>query len=70
MKLDAYSMGFSNRTWQETLEILSAFEIQRLVDIRTLPGSTHTPQFNQEHLRKALARPFGDAVGQQAEALI
>ncbi|PYS00574.1 MAG: DNA repair protein [Acidobacteria bacterium] len=54
MKLDAYSMGFSNRTWQETLEILSAFEIQRLVDIRTLPGSKHTPQFNQEHLRKAL----------------
>ena len=37
MKLDAYTMGFSNRTWQETLEILSAFEIQCLVDIRTLP---------------------------------
>ena len=51
---DAYSMGFSNRAWDETLRTLAAFGIQRLVDIRTLPGSKHTPQFNLEHLRKAL----------------
>ena len=56
MKFDAYTMGFSNRSWQETLEILRAFAIQRLVDIRTLPGSKHTPQFNQEHLREALPK--------------
>jgi uncharacterized protein (DUF488 family) len=51
---DAYTMGFSNRTWEETLQILHAFEIQRLVDIRTLPGSKHTPQFNLEHMKEAL----------------
>ena len=55
---DAYTMGFSNRTWEQTVEILQAFKIQRLVDIRTLPGSKHTPQFNLEHLKDALP-PLG-----------
>ena len=55
---DAYTMGFSNRTWEQTVEILEAFTIQRLVDIRTLPGSKHTPQFNLEHLKEALP-PLG-----------
>ena len=55
---DAYTMGFSNRTWEQTVEILDAFTIQRLVDIRTLPGSKHTPQFNLEHLKEALP-PLG-----------
>jgi len=54
MKFDAYTMGFSNRTWDQTLEILQAFRIERLIDIRTLPGSKHTPQFNLEHLQQAL----------------
>jgi len=54
MTFDVYSMGFSNRTWDDTITILRNFEIRRLVDIRTLPGSKHTPQFNQEHLQQAL----------------
>src|SRR5438045_8512103 len=54
MKFDAYTMGFSNRTWDESLELLAAFESRRLVDIRTLPGSKHTPQFNLEHMKDAL----------------
>src|SRR6266566_5243315 len=56
MKLDVYSMGFSNRTWEETIAILSGSKIRRLADIRTLPGSRHTPQFNLEHLQVALPR--------------
>jgi len=56
MKFDAYSMGFSNRTWEETIAILSGYEIRRLADIRTLPGSRHTPQFNLEHLQAALPK--------------
>jgi uncharacterized protein (DUF488 family) len=51
---DVYTMGFSNRSWEETVHILEAFRIQRLVDIRTLPGSKHTPQFNLEHMKNAL----------------
>lgn len=56
MKFDAYSLGFSNRPWEETLEMLRAFEIQRVADIRTLPGSKHTPQFNLEYMRDALPK--------------
>ena len=54
MTFDVYSMGFSNRTWDDTIVLLQKFEIHRLVDIRTLPGSKHTPQFNQEHLQQAV----------------
>jgi len=54
MTFDVYTIGFSNRTWDDTLEIFRALGIRRLVDIRTLPGSKYTPQFNQEHLEKAL----------------
>lgn len=56
MNFDVYSMGFSNRTWEETIAILSGYKIRRLADIRTLPGSRHTPQFNLEHLQVALPR--------------
>jgi uncharacterized protein (DUF488 family) len=51
---DVYTMGFSTRSWEETMEILKSFSIARLVDIRTLPGSKRTPQFNREHLEFAL----------------
>jgi uncharacterized protein (DUF488 family) len=53
-RFDVYTMGFSNRTWEATLEILKAFKIERLIDIRTLPGSKHTPQFNLENLQEEL----------------
>jgi len=53
---DVYTLGFSNRTWEQTIQILEAFKIRRLVDIRTLPGSKHTPHFNLEHLKDGLPR--------------
>lgn len=53
---DVYTLGFSNRTWEQTIEILDAFKIKRVVDIRTLPGSKHTPQFNLEHMKDSLPR--------------
>ncbi len=56
MNFDTYTMGFSNRSWDETLEVLTAFHIERLIDIRTLPGSKHTPQFNLEHLQQELPK--------------
>jgi len=56
IRFDAYTMGFSNRSWEETLEILKVFKIGQLVDIRTLPGSKHTPQFNLEQLQQQLPK--------------
>jgi uncharacterized protein (DUF488 family) len=53
-EFDAFTMGFSNRTWDQTLDILQRQDIQRLVDIRTLPGSRRTPQFNLENLEQKL----------------
>jgi uncharacterized protein (DUF488 family) len=53
---DVYSLGFSNRSWDATLDILHAFGIRCVVDIRTLPGSRHTPQFNKSVLETALPR--------------
>jgi uncharacterized protein (DUF488 family) len=56
IRFEVYTMGFSNRTWDQTLETLENFQIERLVDIRTLPGSKHTPQFNLEHLLEELPK--------------
>ena len=53
-KFDAFTMGFSNRTWDQTTDILHHQRIERLVDIRTLPGSRRTPQFNLENLQEKL----------------
>jgi len=54
MKFDAYTLGFSNRSWDQTVAILKAFEIQRVVDIRMLPGSRRTPQYNLDAMEIAL----------------
>ena len=51
---DVFTMGFSNRLWEDTVEILANHRMQRLVDIRTLPGSRRTPQFNLENLEQKL----------------
>lgn len=51
---DVFTMGFSNRTWEDTVTILANHHTQRLVDIRTLPGSRRTPQFNLENLQQKL----------------
>lgn len=51
-----YTIGHSNRTLQEFLELLEAHGIEKVVDIRTIPKSRHNPQFNQSDLRNALRR--------------
>lgn len=47
---DVCTLGFSNRTWEATVEILRAHSIERVIDIRTVPRSRRTPQFNQAEL--------------------
>ncbi len=51
---DVLTLGFSSRSWDETLSLLREFKVGRLIDIRTLPGSRFAPQFNKEHLQEAL----------------
>ena len=55
-KADIFTIGHSTRTLKEFLDILKNFKISQLVDIRTIPYSKYTPQFNMERLSKALAK--------------
>ena len=51
-----YSIGHSTRTFDELVAALRSFGIRTLVDIRTVPRSRHTPQFNREALARRLPR--------------
>lgn len=49
-----YTIGHSTRSIDDFLALLTEFSVERLVDIRTLPGSKRYPQFNQENLSLSL----------------
>jgi uncharacterized protein (DUF488 family) len=51
-----YSVGHSNRTVEQFLDILKAHGIQKVVDIRMIPKSRRNPQFNQESLGESLKK--------------
>ncbi len=48
------TIGHSNRTWKDFLEILRAHGVKRVIDVRSIPRSRHNPQFNREILSKML----------------
>lgn len=50
-----FTIGHSNRTFEEFLELLQASEIDLVVDVRKLPGSDRYPQFNADELASALS---------------
>ncbi|MEJ2254804.1 MAG: DUF488 domain-containing protein [Nitrospirota bacterium] len=49
-----YTIGHSTRSAEEFVALLRENGVTRLLDVRTLPGSRHNPQFNEEALRKTL----------------
>jgi uncharacterized protein (DUF488 family) len=52
--LSVLTIGHSTRTWKEFLELLRAYRVKRVIDVRTIPRSRHNPQFNQATLSKKL----------------
>ena len=57
MKPKLYTIGHSNKTIQELLNLLVKSGIEALVDVRSVPYSKYNPQFNREALRtQATAR--------------
>jgi len=48
------TIGHSTRPSTEFIHLLKAHQVQRLVDIRTVPRSRHNPQFNRSQLSPAL----------------
>jgi len=51
-----FTIGHGNKSFEELVEILTAWGIRYLVDIRSYPRSKRNPQFNTEILADALPR--------------
>ncbi|MEW5819804.1 MAG: DUF488 domain-containing protein [Cyanobacteriota bacterium] len=49
-----YTIGHSNRSINEFVELLIAFNITLLIDVRSIPGSKKFPQFNENNIKKSL----------------
>lgn len=50
------TVGHSNRTWAEFVEILLAAKVQKIIDVRRFPTSSRHPHFNGEAMAPSLAR--------------
>src|SRR3989338_7509711 len=68
-----YSIGHGNRDIDEFIQILTKFQINNLVDVRTIPYSGTFPQYNKEKLIEKLEENkisylcFGDKLGGRPE---
>lgn len=51
-----YTIGHSTRPIEAFVELLRQHDITQLVDIRTVPGSRHNPQYGQEALEESLPK--------------
>lgn len=50
-----FTVGHSTRPIEEFTGLLTAHGVTLLLDVRTVPGSRHNPQYNREALSGALA---------------
>lgn len=55
MKLPFFTIGHSNRSFEEFVELLRSADIGLVADIRRIPGSRANPQFNEITLAEGLA---------------
>jgi uncharacterized protein (DUF488 family) len=51
-----YTIGHSNRTFDELVAALRAYDVDTLIDIRSITRSRANPQFNASSLRRRLPR--------------
>ncbi len=56
MEPTIYTIGHSTHTVDEFVETLQTFQIEIVVDVRTIPKSRHNPQFNKDELKKGLRK--------------
>jgi uncharacterized protein (DUF488 family) len=52
--MTVYTIGHSNQTVVELLDLLKKHDIAMLVDVRSVPYSRRTPQFNREGIAEQL----------------
>ena len=62
-----YTIGHSTRDWADFVGLLKRHGIERLVDVRTMPGSRRYPHFDREAMIPALAA--ADVTYEHAPAL-
>jgi uncharacterized protein (DUF488 family) len=73
MKLDRevgnalFTIGHSTRTVAELVALLRPVEVTLLVDVRSIPRSRHTPQFNRDTLPTLLA---AEGIGYRHESAL
>jgi uncharacterized protein (DUF488 family) len=53
--MQVWTIGHSTRSAEEFGQILTAYGVQVLVDVRSFPGSRRYPQFNRSALSESLA---------------
>lgn len=69
IKSTIYSIGHGNKTIEQFIDELKAFDIEYLADVRTTPYSKWNPHFNQNDLKYALKEDdigyifLGDKIG-------
>lgn len=51
-----FTIGHSTRSVDEFVRILTAHDVLRVVDVRTVPRSARNPQFNKDSLPAVLKR--------------
>jgi len=51
-----YTIGHSNRSFEDFLDVLKSFNIQQVIDVRRFPTSKKHPWFSKEILEEGLAR--------------
>lgn len=56
MKPRIFTIGHSNRSAKDFIEILTSYKLKLLIDIRTIPKSRHNPQFGASRLARSLAK--------------
>jgi uncharacterized protein (DUF488 family) len=49
-----YTIGHSNRSWEDFTALLKKFEARIVADIRSLPGSKKFPHFDRGNMERAL----------------
>lgn len=52
--IEIYTIGHSNKSLSEIIDLLMKYEITLLVDVRSYPYSKYVPQFNRERLSSAI----------------
>jgi len=52
--LTIFTIGHSNRSWEDFAALLTEFGIDAVVDVRRYPTSRKFPHFNREAMRRAL----------------